>query len=120
MWIPCGCPSADGADCYDTLSTSCGDVYPHGHMPDNEARVENSAQDRVCLRAERAVGDAQRTEERVNLPAVVQNSASERLQPRIGIPANFLTLARLRHPVKRCLLYTSDAADERSSVDLGG
>ena len=22
--------------------------------------------------------------------------------------------------VKRCLLYTSDAADERSSVDLGG
>src|SRR5678815_394833 len=27
------------------------------------------------------------------------------------------TLARMRHP---CLLYTSDAADERSSVDLGG
>ena len=23
-------------------------------------------------------------------------------------------------PVHRCLLYTSDAADERSSVDLGG
>ena len=23
-------------------------------------------------------------------------------------------------PTKRCLLYTSDAADERSSVDLGG
>ena len=23
-------------------------------------------------------------------------------------------------PVKHCLLYTSDAADERSSVDLGG
>ena len=22
--------------------------------------------------------------------------------------------------IKRCLLYTSDAADERSSVDLGG
>ena len=26
----------------------------------------------------------------------------------------------LRRPVLRCLLYTSDAADERSSVDLGG
>ena len=26
---------------------------------------------------------------------------------------------RLHHPVV-CLLYTSDAADERSSVDLGG
>ena len=25
-----------------------------------------------------------------------------------------------RRPVGRCLLYTSDAADERSSVDLGG
>ena len=25
-----------------------------------------------------------------------------------------------KEPVKRCLLYTSDAADERSSVDLGG
>ena len=24
------------------------------------------------------------------------------------------------HDLKRCLLYTSDAADERSSVDLGG
>ena len=25
-----------------------------------------------------------------------------------------------RHPAETCLLYTSDAADERSSVDLGG
>ena len=24
------------------------------------------------------------------------------------------------HKIKTCLLYTSDAADERSSVDLGG
>ena len=24
------------------------------------------------------------------------------------------------YPASRCLLYTSDAADERSSVDLGG
>ena len=27
---------------------------------------------------------------------------------------------RVRHVLGRCLLYTSDAADERSSVDLGG
>ena len=27
---------------------------------------------------------------------------------------------QLEHPVVDCLLYTSDAADERSSVDLGG
>ena len=26
----------------------------------------------------------------------------------------------VRHLARRCLLYTSDAADERSSVDLGG
>ena len=28
--------------------------------------------------------------------------------------------AAVRELVKACLLYTSDAADERSSVDLGG
>ena len=27
---------------------------------------------------------------------------------------------RLEHATRSCLLYTSDAADERSSVDLGG
>ena len=30
------------------------------------------------------------------------------------------TRAAQGHPVFTCLLYTSDAADERSSVDLGG
>ena len=29
-------------------------------------------------------------------------------------------LAKNNHNVNGCLLYTSDAADERSSVDLGG
>ena len=29
-------------------------------------------------------------------------------------------LQLLQGPLDRCLLYTSDAADERSSVDLGG
>ena len=36
----------------------------------------------------------------------------------IKLPANHL-LHHLGH-VNACLLYTSDAADERSSVDLGG
>ena len=40
------------------------------------------------------------------------------------LAAELQTSERTRQPVeqfsKRCLLYTSDAADERSSVDLGG
>src|SRR5678809_398474 len=35
-------------------------------------------------------------------------------------PAVTLTFLRLDKMCKYCLLYTSDAADERSSVDLGG
>ena len=34
-------------------------------------------------------------------------------------PTGLVRLPRWR-PLARCLLYTSDAADERSSVDLGG
>ena len=30
------------------------------------------------------------------------------------------SVKRLKGPQRPCLLYTSDAADERSSVDLGG
>ena len=40
--------------------------------------------------------------------------------PPIEVPAHWVVLpdwAALEHA---CLLYTSDAADERSSVDLGG
>ena len=33
---------------------------------------------------------------------------------------NLETSTRVRPSVTLCLLYTSDAADERSSVDLGG
>src|SRR5678809_1508377 len=34
--------------------------------------------------------------------------------------ATVLAQAIYSHGIKNCLLYTSDAADERSSVDLGG
>ena len=41
-----------------------------------------------------------------------------------GTPAGLIVLSalfiNLRHLLMGCLLYTSDAADERSSVDLGG
>ena len=36
-----------------------------------------------------------------------------------GVPARAIAVEHKRHLV-HCLLYTSDAADERSSVDLGG
>ena len=37
-----------------------------------------------------------------------------------GFPGMCSTQTSLRERYKACLLYTSDAADERSSVDLGG
>ena len=36
--------------------------------------------------------------------------------PIVAVPARVVAADVVRH----CLLYTSDAADERSSVDLGG
>ena len=35
-------------------------------------------------------------------------------------PMNVHAVMRAQENLKACLLYTSDAADERSSVDLGG
>ena len=35
-------------------------------------------------------------------------------------PSIFLNKIKEEESFKNCLLYTSDAADERSSVDLGG
>ena len=58
----------------------------------------------MCIRDSRDAGQQERPERR----AVVE----EHLH-------TFLTERCIRHR-KRCLLYTSDAADERSSVDLGG
>src|SRR5678815_3174932 len=37
-----------------------------------------------------------------------------------GKRAASLEASEFQHPAMPCLLYTSDAADERSSVDLGG
>ena len=38
----------------------------------------------------------------------------------IEIGKSFLATEYVAHTLETCLLYTSDAADERSSVDLGG
>ena len=43
----------------------------------------------------------------------------EELEPRILYAADMAALGFVPQVVA-CLLYTSDAADERSSVDLGG
>ena len=46
-----------------------------------------------------------------------------RAERRIGACDPFVTLKKIERvigPLHPCLLYTSDAADERSSVDLGG
>ena len=40
--------------------------------------------------------------------------------PHLGTEALFIWWFSFFHNLIRCLLYTSDAADERSSVDLGG
>ena len=48
------------------------------------------------------------------------------IKPRLVIPMHFIVpdvverFVAKAAPLYPCLLYTSDAADERSSVDLGG
>ena len=52
-----------------------------------------------------------------------QRSADQLSEDRVraeGRRGAFLCHVRVLHRLFRCLLYTSDAADERSSVDLGG
>src|SRR5678815_3237651 len=53
---------------------------------------------------------------------VAGTTAARRLHPRSRWHATCLSTRDLSHPdrFRICLLYTSDAADERSSVDLGG
>ena len=51
--------------------------------------------------------------------AIANRDAAGVAQPRRDQPVR-LTAAEDHHRTGPCLLYTSDAADERSSVDLGG
>ena len=50
-------------------------------------------------------------------PVAVHVDLTERETPRFRVDQLREPAPRQLHP---CLLYTSDAADERSSVDLGG
>ena len=49
-----------------------------------------------------------------------QNQFPAPLAPDSGCLAHAQLVGQAAHLVYACLLYTSDAADERSSVDLGG
>ena len=63
----------------------------------------------------RGLGDVYKRQERNGLPS---GEAQFRIHRRVAVqqwPAK-----RIGEQLCRCLLYTSDAADERSSVDLGG
>ena len=42
------------------------------------------------------------------------------VSPYKSFPLEFAGAAKVDEQTDSCLLYTSDAADERSSVDLGG
>ena len=59
----------------------------------------------MCIR-DSLMGDA------LNEIEAISNRGGEM----VGVPTGFTELDKLTN----CLLYTSDAADERSSVDLGG
>src|SRR5678815_2797792 len=52
-------------------------------------------------------------------PAFAQGAATVRVDPST-LTVQLNNTASLGIKVDNCLLYTSDAADERSSVDLGG
>ena len=60
---------------------------------------------------------------KVNAPIVIENQITDvtsRLRATLGLCKIKVRVQESRHQVGACLLYTSDAADERSSVDLGG
>src|SRR5678815_1810294 len=63
------------------------------------------------------------TQEKLKLVLAVRKYARDVLKFNVG--GSYSTYSRVDRPdltyiVMACLLYTSDAADERSSVDLGG
>ena len=53
-------------------------------------------------------------------PLIVVSSSSPAPIRDVVLAANSVDPSCTSKPIGRCLLYTSDAADERSSVDLGG
>ena len=63
----------------------------------------------------RGLGDVYKRQE------LLGKNLSERLiLPNPGTSIRLTTRGTIRYLHEGCLLYTSDAADERSSVDLGG
>ena len=48
------------------------------------------------------------------------NKRSEINEEKVHLSNKFISHDYIQEQINICLLYTSDAADERSSVDLGG
>ena len=67
----------------------------------------------------RGLGDVYKRQVPFPLPTpLILRTVSEWWEEKVWMQEN--TLTRKEIILKTCLLYTSDAADERSSVDLGG
>src|SRR5678815_586187 len=92
-----GCQSMTGKTTGETVSDASISTAVQSKLTAD--RVSNFT--RVDVDTERGV---------VSLTGVVQSADQK---------AHAAELARQVNGVKNCLLYTSDAADERSSVDLG-
>ena len=60
----------------------------------------------------------------INTPDLILTNAAGGINPEFNAGDIILIKDHINmipdHPLRGCLLYTSDAADERSSVDLGG
>ena len=63
----------------------------------------------------RGLGDVYKRQAQVHASGVVDRQVVDAARP-----VELLRVRPLVAQYRRCLLYTSDAADERSSVDLGG
>ena len=68
-----------------------------------------------CLVRSRGLGDVYKRQAGVDVPAASLATLAGQVGLVFANPFNQITGARFT-----CLLYTSDAADERSRVDLGG
>mgnify|MGYP003381612950 CR=1 FL=1 len=63
----------------------------------------------------RGLGDVYKRQRRYLLPSIQRKFTWD-----MGQVCRLFDSVMQHYPVNSCLLYTSDAADERSSVDLGG
>ena len=108
-----------------TLAVQRGDRVGTGQLLYKlEADAQTLARDAAAARQERAEAQAQNLR-KGKRPAELQAIDQQLAQARAAQAVSQAALQRQQQLVAQgfvsaCLLYTSDAADERSSVDLGG